>query len=200
MTPHLRESQRSCLVCPPLPGSSLASPCSSFLLSPGDHVTQGLCTCCASAWTALPRLIHLAHSCSSFKFFIQMSLSQQGLPQPPSLKLTTPASSNTPQPHLCFIFLQNTHHHKLSLFLKNVIYLDASSPSWGTEVLCYIMPDLSLQCCSTQAWLPHGMWNPCSLIRDQTCVPCIARQILNHWTTREVPDSHCCTVDTNTIL
>ena len=26
-----------------------------------------------------------------------------------------------------------------------------------------------------------------SLSRDQTCAPCIARQILNHWTTREVP-------------
>ena len=26
-----------------------------------------------------------------------------------------------------------------------------------------------------------------SLIRDQTHVPCIARRILNHWTTRKVP-------------
>ena len=26
-----------------------------------------------------------------------------------------------------------------------------------------------------------------SWIRDQTCVPCTGRQILNHWTTREVP-------------
>ena len=26
--------------------------------------------------------------------------------------------------------------------------------------------------------------------RDWTCVPCIARLILNHWTTREVPGSH----------
>ena len=25
-----------------------------------------------------------------------------------------------------------------------------------------------------------------SWIRDQTCVPCIGRQVLNHWTTREV--------------
>ena len=25
-----------------------------------------------------------------------------------------------------------------------------------------------------------------SQTRDQTCVPCIGRQILNHWTTREV--------------
>ena len=26
-----------------------------------------------------------------------------------------------------------------------------------------------------------------SLTRNQTCAPCIARWILNHWTTREVP-------------
>ena len=28
-----------------------------------------------------------------------------------------------------------------------------------------------------------------SRTRDRTCVPCIGRQILNHWTTREVPFS-----------
>ena len=39
-----------------------------------------------------------------------------------------------------------------------------------------------------------GAWLSCSpqhrgssQIRDQTCVPCIGRQILNHWTTRKVP-------------
>ena len=26
-----------------------------------------------------------------------------------------------------------------------------------------------------------------SLTRDRTCIPCMARQILNHWTTRGVP-------------
>ena len=26
-----------------------------------------------------------------------------------------------------------------------------------------------------------------SLTRDWTCIPCIGRQVLNHWTTREVP-------------
>ena len=29
----------------------------------------------------------------------------------------------------------------------------------------------------------YYMWDLSSLIRDQTHVPCIARQILNHWTT-----------------
>ena len=31
------------------------------------------------------------------------------------------------------------------------------------------------------------MWDLSSPTRDQTCVPCIGRQILYHWTTREVP-------------
>ena len=35
-------------------------------------------------------------------------------------------------------------------------------------------------------WL-RGMWDLNSLTRDQTCTPCIGRQGLNHWTTREVP-------------
>ena len=30
------------------------------------------------------------------------------------------------------------------------------------------------------------MWNLSSLTRDGTYVPCIGRQILNHWITREV--------------
>ena len=31
------------------------------------------------------------------------------------------------------------------------------------------------------------MWDPSSLTRDQTHIPCIGRRILNHWTAREVP-------------
>ena len=31
------------------------------------------------------------------------------------------------------------------------------------------------------------MWDLSSLIRDQTCIPCIARQKLNYWTAREAP-------------
>ena len=41
--------------------------------------------------------------------------------------------------------------------------------------------------CGTQAELLSGMWDLGSLIRDRTHVPCIARQIPNHWTTRDVP-------------
>ena len=45
--------------------------------------------------------------------------------------------------------------------------------------------------CSAWAKLPCGMWDPSSLTGDQTCIPCIARQILNHWTTREVLKCGC---------
>ena len=41
---------------------------------------------------------------------------------------------------------------------------------------------------STWAYLPCGMWDLSSLTRDRTHVPCIGRRILNHWTTREVPE------------
>ena len=33
---------------------------------------------------------------------------------------------------------------------------------------------------------PQGMWDLSSLTRDRTHILCIARWILNHWTTREV--------------
>ena len=41
--------------------------------------------------------------------------------------------------------------------------------------------------CGAHCWLPHSMWDVSSPARDQTCVPCLAKWILNHWTTREVP-------------
>lgn len=40
---------------------------------------------------------------------------------------------------------------------------------------------------SAQAQFLHGMWDLTSHTRGRTFVPCIARQILNHWTSREVP-------------
>ena len=35
--------------------------------------------------------------------------------------------------------------------------------------------------------LRWSTWDLGSLIRDRTHIPCVGRQILNHWTTREVP-------------
>ena len=34
---------------------------------------------------------------------------------------------------------------------------------------------------------PQGMWDLSSQSRGRTCTPCLGRQCLNHWTTREVP-------------
>lgn len=36
-------------------------------------------------------------------------------------------------------------------------------------------------------WVPCSLWDPSSPVRDQTQVLCIAKQILNHWTGRDVP-------------
>ena len=47
-----------------------------------------------------------------------------------------------------------------------------------------------LHSCSTwalQLWRGCSIWDLSSPTRDQTHVPCTGRQILNHWTTREVP-------------
>ena len=41
--------------------------------------------------------------------------------------------------------------------------------------------------CGSWAQLPHSIWDLGSLTRDWTPIPCIGRQILNHWTTREAP-------------
>ena len=40
--------------------------------------------------------------------------------------------------------------------------------------------------CGVWAQLPRRMWDLSSPTRDWTCVPCVARQILNYWATREV--------------
>ena len=41
------------------------------------------------------------------------------------------------------------------------------------------------------SFLALGMWGLSSPTRDGTCTPCIRKQSLNHWTTREVPN-FCC--------
>ena len=52
----------------------------------------------------------------------------------------------------------------------------------------YLLAVLALHC-GTWTLMPRGMWDLRSPARDQTCVSWIGRQILNHWTTREVPRS-----------
>ena len=44
-----------------------------------------------------------------------------------------------------------------------------------------------LSSCASGAYLLHNMRDLSSLTRGSIYIPCILRQILNHWTTREVP-------------
>ena len=72
----------------------------------------------------------------------------------------------------------------LFCFLKYLfIYLAVSGPSWGTWDLS--LWHLGARACRLSC--PVAQWDLSSPARDQTCVPCIGRHILNHWTTREVP-------------
>ena len=69
-----------------------------------------------------------------------------------------------------------------NFFLKN-IYLAASGLSWSTWVLAVAVHVRS-------GWVAPrlvGIWALSSPTRAQTHILCIARQILNLWTTREVP-------------
>ena len=56
----------------------------------------------------------------------------------------------------------------------------------GCSMQASVVRALRFSSCGTWSWLPCSMWGLSSLTRDQTCIPCIARWILNHWTSREV--------------
>ena len=60
--------------------------------------------------------------------------------------------------------------------------LAASCGTWDSQVV--VCGLLLLQC---MGLVPHDMWDLNSLTRDRTCIPCAGRQILNHWSTKEVP-------------
>ena len=51
----------------------------------------------------------------------------------------------------------------------------------------FLIEARELSSCGSQAQLPCDMWDLSSPTRDRTCVTCVGRQILCHWTTREVP-------------
>ena len=84
------------------------------------------------------------------------------------------------------------------LFIYVFIYL-----FWAALGLSCSMQDLSLwrtgfslvvvhglSSCGVCTQLPHSRWDLSSQTRDQTHFPCIGRQILNYWTTREVPRTY----------
>ena len=63
---------------------------------------------------------------------------------------------------------------------------------WLHQVLIAVCGIFSVSC-EMFHWGPHGstcaLWDLNSLTRGQTYVPCTARWILNHGTTREVPEA-----------
>ena len=66
------------------------------------------------------------------------------------------------------------------VFLFKKIFIDLTAFGLGCS-----MQDLH---CGAWAWFPLSLWNLSSPTRDQTHIPCIARWIPNHWTSREVSD------------
>ena len=72
-------------------------------------------------------------------------------------------------------------------FLSLVV---ARAPGCMGSVVCgtwALVEVRELSSCSAWAQLPRGMWDLSSLTGNQTRIPCIARRILHHWTTREIP-------------
>ena len=66
----------------------------------------------------------------------------------------------------------------------------AQAPGHVGSVVCSMQAlaeACKLSSCGVQDLLPRGMWDLSSPTRDRTCVPCVGRWILYHWTSREVP-------------
>ena len=70
--------------------------------------------------------------------------------------------------------------------------LVAVSGGYFLFVMAFLVAEHGLQGVQAQEWrtgLVASGHVESSQSRDQTCVACISRQILNHWTTREVQHS-----------
>ena len=69
----------------------------------------------------------------------------------------------------------------------------AAARVWAQQVCCVVARTVPHALTLTPSffffWL-QGMWDLSSQTRDQTCVLCIGRWILNHWTTRQVPQTN----------
>ena len=88
---------------------------------------------------------------------------------------------------LCWLFVAT---HKLSVVAASGDCSLGCGAGFSLQGLLLLQSTGStvggLSSCGTGPWLLHSMWNP-PCTRDQTRVPCVGRQILNHWTTREAP-------------
>ena len=65
----------------------------------------------------------------------------------------------------------------------------SSSPRDQTCVSCMASRFFTIWGTTKGGW-PTTVWDLSSEIRDQIHIPCIGRWILNHWTTRKVPNSY----------
>ena len=89
----------------------------------------------------------------------------------------------TKQPHMCidlFLATLSLHRHTGTL-------LAACGSAWASHAVASVA-DLSLNTCGAQAWLPCVMWDLPRLGIEPVSIQYIGRCILNHWTTREVPE------------
>ena len=72
---------------------------------------------------------------------------------------------------------------------KQVVYLAGSDLSCSTQDLCLARGIFPCPTRASPVWhmglVAQGMWDLSSPTRDQACIPCIGRWILNPWTTRE---------------
>ena len=84
-----------------------------------------------------------------------------------------------------YFFFNICCHHFFGLgFYVILIYLTVLGLSHSMQHLCWVMRDLGSVIVAL--CLPRHMEDLSCLIRDWTRLPCIARQVLSHWTTREV--------------
>ena len=101
-------------------------------------------------------------------------------------RLLCPPPGNLPNRGIELLGLR--HWQAVSLLLAPLgkpkfIYLASLSLSHGWSFIAVCR----LSAGSLFVALPSGMQNLSSLTRNQTHAPSVARQTLNHWTTREVP-------------
>ena len=88
--------------------------------------------------------------------------------------------------------LSSVLFHMYFIIYLFILFLAASSlklrHAGSFIVMCRLFSNCGAwtQWCGMRASLPHSMWDLSSPTRGWTCVPCIGRQILNHWTAREV--------------
>ena len=75
----------------------------------------------------------------------------------------------------------------LKLIYSYILYLAALGPHYSGFSHCTSSQCAIFRSCDAQDWLPCGVWGLSSLTGDRTCVPCIGRGILNHWTPKDSP-------------